>query len=80
MQQDLLTSQDWPSLQHNNTNAAHLLLVGLVLVVDSTRDRRCAVVVQIEVELAIAGTELELFKEQGVVVQGEGIEDVEFGL
>lgn len=80
MQQDLLTSQDWPSLQHNNTNAAHLLLVGLVLVVDSTRDRCCAVVVQIEVELAIAGTELELFKEQGVVVQGEGIEDVEFGL
>lgn len=31
-------------------------------------------------ELAIAGTELELFEEERVVVQSKGIEDVKLGL
>lgn len=73
-------SQGCPNLQHDNTNTAHLILIGQVLLVDTTRDRRCTVVIQVEMELAIAGTELELLEEQGVVVQSKGIKNVKLGL
>ena len=73
-------SQDCPKLQHDNSNTAHLILIRQVLVIDTTRDRRCTVVVQVEMELAIAGAKLELFEEQRVVVQSKSIEDVKFGL
>lgn len=75
-----LVSQDCSSLQHDDTNTAHLILIRQVLVVDAPRNWRCTVVVQIEMELAIAGTELELFEEKRVVVQSKGIEDVKLGL
>lgn len=68
------------ALQHNNTNSTHLVLIGQVLPIDTSRDRRRTVVVNIVVELTVTGAELELFKEEGVVVEGEGVEDVEFGL
>jgi hypothetical protein len=48
--------------------------------VDSTANGGSAVVVQVEVELAIAGAELELFKEERVVMRCESVEDIEFGL
>lgn len=69
-----------PFLEHDDTNASHLLLIGQVLVVDSTCDRCTTVVVKVEVELAVAGAELELFEEQRVVVEGERVEDIELGL
>ena len=68
------------SLQHNNTHAAHLLLIGQVLVVDASGDRGCAIVVQVEVKLAVTSAELELLKEHGVVVGGKCIEDIKLGL
>lgn len=67
-------------LEHHDTDAAHLLLVRQVLVVDSTRHRSRAVIVQVEVKLAIASAELQLFEEQRVVMQGESVENVEVGL
>jgi len=78
MQSDPLATR--PFLQHDDANTSHPLLVGLVLLVDSTGDRCAAVVVEVIVELAIAGAELELFEEQRVVVEGESVEDIEFGL
>lgn len=68
------------ALQHDKPNAPHLLLVRQVPLVDSSRYRRCAVVIQVVVKLAVTSSELELFEEQGVVEQSEGIENVEFGL
>ena len=67
-------------LQHHNTNTTHLLVVGEVLLVHAAGDRGRPVVVQVEVQLAVAGAELERFQEQGVVVESEGVEHVEAGL
>ena len=67
-------------LQHDNSHSAHLLLIGQVLVIDTTRNRSRAVVVQVEVELAVTSTELQLLQEQRVVVQGQSVENIEFGL
>lgn len=80
MRPDPLASRVSTRLQHDNTHATHLLLIGQVLVVDATGDGRRAVVVQVEVELTVTGAKLELFEEQRVVVQSESVEDVELGL
>jgi hypothetical protein len=69
-----------PYLEHDDTNASHLGLVGEVLVVDSTRNRRSTVIVEVEMQLTITGAELEFLKEQRVVVRSKGVEDVETGL
>lgn len=68
-----------PSQKHN-PNAPALILVGLVLSVDSPIDGLCAPVVQVMMQLAVASAEFELFEEERVVVEREGVEDVEFGL
>lgn len=31
-------------------------------------------------ERSVSGAELQLFQEQGIIVEGKGVEDVEFGL
>ena len=67
-------------LKHNNTNTAHLRRIRQVLLIDSSLDRRRTVVIDVVVKLAITSTELELFKEERVVVESEGVENVEFGL
>lgn len=67
-------------LQHDHTNSAHLLLIGQVLVVDSTGNRGTAVVVQIKVKLSVTSAELKLLKEERVILQGESVEDIELGL
>jgi len=69
-----------PRLKHDDTNTSHLGVIGEVLVVNSTHNRRSTVVVEVEVQLTIAGAELEILKEQRVVVRSEGVEDVETGL
>lgn len=67
-------------LQHNNTNTAHLSIIREILIIDTTRDRSCAVVVQVEVKLAITGTKLELFEEERIVVKRKSVKDIEFRL
>ena len=67
-------------LKHNNTNTAHLRRIRQVLLIDSSLDRRRTVVIDIVVELAITSTEFELLEEERVVVKGECVEDIEFGL
>jgi hypothetical protein len=57
-----------------------LLLIGQVLLVNSTGNRGTAVVVQVKVKLSVTGAELELLKEERVVLQSEGVEDIELGL
>lgn len=53
----------YTALQHNNTNSTHLVLIRQVLPIDTSRDRRRTVVVNVVVELAIACAELQLLKE-----------------
>jgi len=53
----------YAALQHNNANSTHLLLVGQILLIDTSRNRHRTVVVNVVVELAIACAELELLKE-----------------
>ena len=67
-------------LKHNNTNTAHLRRIRQVLLIDSSLDRRRTVVIDVVVKLAITSTEFELLEEERVVVKGECVEDVEFGL
>ena len=43
-------------------------------------NRPCPVVVKIEIQLAIAGAEFELFEEERVIEEGKGVEDVEVEL
>lgn len=66
--------------QHNNANTSHLFLVRQVLLVNTSRDRGCPVVVKVKVKLAIACTELQLLQEERVVVQGKGVEHIEVSL
>ena len=67
-------------LQHNDANTSHLFLVRQVLLVNTSRDRGCSVVVKIKVKLAITCTKLQLLQEERVVLQGKGVEHIEVGL
>jgi hypothetical protein len=52
----------------------------LVLGVDTRRQVGRTVVEEVVVQLAISGAELLVGEEEGVVEEGEGVEDVESGL
>lgn len=67
-------------LKHDNTNTSHLRLVGQVLLVNTTGNRCSPVIVEIEVQLAITSTKLKLLQEEGVIMRGQGIENIEVGL
>lgn len=67
-------------LQQHHPNATSHRLVGHVLAVDAALDRRRPPVVQVVMQLAVAGAELLTVEEQGVVVECQGVEDVEFCL
>ena len=67
-------------LEHHDTNTPHLRRIGQVLLIDSSLDRRRTVVIDVVVKLAITSTEFELLEEERVVVKGECVEDIEFGL
>lgn len=67
-------------LKHNDTNTSHLRGIGQVLLIDSSLDRGRAVVIDVVVKLAITSTEFKLLEEERVVVKGECVEDIEFGL
>ena len=57
-----------------------MLLTRHVLGVHTTGEWCSAVVVQVIVEIAISSAEALLFQEEWIVEEGEGVEDVEFGL
>lgn len=67
-------------LQHDQSHSAHGLGAGPVGLIDSTTERRGAVVVEVVVQVAVTGAELLLVEEMGVVEEGEGVEHVELGL
>ena len=54
-------------LHHNNANTASLRLICVIPCVNAACDRRCLIVVEIVVKLAISPTELLLFEEEGIV-------------
>lgn len=54
-----------------------LTLTRLVPRIDAAAQRGSAVVVQVVVQLAVAGAELLLLEEVGVVEEGEGVEYIE---
>lgn len=66
--------------QENDANATSLGLIRSVFSIYSGVDGLCSPVVQVVMERSVSRTELQLFQEQGVVVEGKGVEDVEFGL
>lgn len=68
------------ALDKNNSNTTSLALVWEVPVVDSTRDRGCSVVEEIIVKLAVTCAKFQLVEEEGVVVQRESVEYIEFVL
>ena len=68
------------SLEHDQTNSAHVLLAALVSGIDTARNRRSTVVVHVVVQRTIARTKALFFEEEGVIEQGERVEDVELGL
>lgn len=67
-------------LHENHTNAAAFALVGQVSLVDSAANGRRPPIVEVVVQLPVSSAKLQLLKEEGVVLQGQGVEDVEFGL
>ena len=67
------------SKQHHSDTTSHFLIRHILLVHSSTYWWRPPVV-QVVVQLAVTGTKLQLLQKEGVVLQGEGVEDVEFGL
>lgn len=77
---DIQPSLPMHRLQHNQPNPPNMLLIltRLVPCIDAAAQRSSAVVVQVVVQLTVAGAEFLLFEEVGVVEEGEGIEDVEF--
>jgi len=65
------------SLQHDHSNSTPILLIGLVLAVDTTVNVCSSPVEEVEVQLAITGTEFLLLKEERIVHERETVEDVE---
>ena len=70
----------YPPSQHHHTDPATVLLVRLIRFVNATSDRRCAPVEEVVMQLAVAAAELVMVEEERIVLQREGVEDVEFGL
>jgi hypothetical protein len=68
------------TLQQDHANSTSLVLVWQVPLIHSACNRRRPPVVQIVMQLSVASTELEVVQEQWVVMQCQGVEDVEFGL
>lgn len=64
-------------LQHNNPNPIHLRLINLIILIHTATQLRRPPVKQVKVQLSITGLELVVFEEQGVVEEGQGVEDVE---
>jgi hypothetical protein len=56
--------------QQDHANPTSSFGVRFVLLVDTAFHARCAPVVQVVVQMSIAGAELQLFQEKGVVVEG----------
>lgn len=68
------------TLQHHNPNPTPRLVINIILCIDTTRNRIRIIVIQIIMQLSISGTEFLVLQEQGIVKQGEGIEDIELVL
>jgi hypothetical protein len=56
--------------QQDDANPTSSIDVRFILLVDTAFHAWCAPVVQVVVQMSIAGAELQLFQEEGVVVQG----------
>lgn len=67
-------------LQHNDANASHSFLIRQVLLVNSSRNRGGAIVVEVEVKLPIASSKFELFEEQRVIVKRKCVEHIKVRL
>lgn len=74
---ELAASARVPTLEHHETNSAEVVLICPVLVVNTAGDWFRAVVEQVVMQLPITRAELLLFKEQCVIHERQGIEDVE---
>ena len=67
-------------LKHDKTYSTHVAVARATLGVDAACDGRSAVVVHVEVQIAVTSSEALFVKEERIVQEGEGIEYVKVGL
>ena len=68
------------SSKHDHADSTTLPLIRTILGVYTARYHRGAVVEEVIVQLPVAAAELERLEEEGVVEEGQGVEDIEFEL
>lgn len=66
--------------KQQHAKPASLFLVRQIVLVHAASNRWRPPIVQIVMQLSITGAEFEVLQKERVVVQGQGIEDVELGL
>lgn len=69
----------WCSHEYH-TNSTALALVRQVSLVDAAADGWRPPIVEIVMQLPVSSPKFQLLQEEGVVLQGQGVEDVELGL
>ena len=69
-----------PSLEHDKTDSTHVLGARHTSVADAAGDGCSAVVVHVEVQVAVTSSEALFFEEERVVQESKGVEDVKVGL
>lgn len=67
-------------LQENNTHTPTLLIIRKVLFVNTAGHGRGAIVEEVIMQLSVTSAELELLKEERVVVDSESVEHIEVSL
>lgn len=67
-------------LQHHHSDPAPVLLVRRKVLVETTPNERGSPIEQIVVKLAIASAEFLLLEKQGIIQEGECVEDIKVEL
>lgn len=62
---------------HPNTPPPLLTRIRHIILIDPSADRLRAIVVEVVMQLSVSGAEFQILQEERVVVEGEGVEDVE---
>ena len=66
--------------EHDHSYTTTPLLVHIVLGIDSASNRKCSVIEKIVVQLTISRSKLLPFEEQGIIQEGQRIEDIKIEL
>lgn len=67
-------------LKHDHPNTTTILLINFILIIDTAPDKRRPPVEQVEMQGPITRTELLLFKEERIVQERKGVENMKVKL